>query len=68
MYSINNNILTFIILDKQEELSSRVGELMDKFMDIVISDPQQRELADQVEMKKKFLKKGVGVNRRIVTG
>ena len=41
---------------------------MDKFMDIVTSDPQQRELADEIEQKKKFLKKGVGVNRKIVSG
>ena len=41
---------------------------MDKFMDIVVSDPQQRELAEEVEQRKKFLKKNGHVNKRIVTG
>jgi len=54
--------------DKDEELSSRVEELMDKFMDIVTSDPQQRELSEEVEQRKKFLKKNGHVNKRIVTG
>ena len=57
-----------IPVDKDEELSSRVEELMDKFMDIVVSDPQQRELAEEVEQRKKFLKKNGHVNKRIVTG
>lgn len=54
--------------DKDEELSSRVEELMEKFMDIVVSDPQQKELAEEVEQRKKFLKKNGGVHRKIVTG
>ena len=57
-----------IPVDKDEELSSRVEELMDKFMDIVVSDPQQRELAEEVEQRKKFIKKNGHVNKRIVTG
>lgn len=41
---------------------------MEKFMDIVTSDPQQRELAEEVESRKKYLKKGGAVNKRIVSG
>lgn len=56
-----------IATDKNEELSSRVEELMEKFMDIVTDDPQQRELSEEYEQRKKFLKKGM-IKRRIVTG
>jgi len=37
-------------------------------LDIVTSDPQQRELSEEVEQRKKFLKKNGHVNKRIVTG
>jgi len=50
------------------ELSSRIEELMERFMDIVVSDPQQRELANAFEQRKKFLKRGVGINKKIVSG
>lgn len=40
---------------------------MEKFMDIVTDDPAERELAEEYDQRKKFLKKGL-IKRKIVTG
>ena len=39
---------------------------MDKFMDIVVDDPQHKELSDEYEQRKKFLRKGMA-KRKIIS-
>jgi len=53
--------------DKDEELSSRVEELMEKFMEIVTLDPQEKELSEEYEQRKKFIRSGVGYKRKILS-
>lgn len=56
------------VSDRDEELSSRVEELMEKFMEIVHMDPVEKSLSEDYDQRKKFIKQGINIKRRILTG